>query len=436
MADDHSQKAEVKNGRKSGAKRSNENSLDFAKLELESRRLDGDLEFRKTELDDRRAQRAFEERRLQSDAELKRSELSQAAGYGLRFTAAQATVAAAVLALISGTAGAVIQALMTKDVEASKSGALIKIEEIKAKANIELERQKQDAAERLDRLKFETSLIAKATESVNREEQIRNLKFYLSAGFLKDEEGKISRMDVRDFPSSPQPEMRPVRELASVTALPTDDPIRESARPVGMIATRAEGSLPVGICTGWIISANYIITASHCVTFLNLADGKKIERQDLVFLLGYLSSYERGDAYRLEEVIELNERVGYAVLKVDPAAAVKYGTLPWRTREPTLGERVFVVQHPGGGVQRVSDSDCAVTAANPATVVSVDNKFIFAYRCKEPHVFDRSSGAPIFSQRDKSILGIDFAQADGVTGVGVRIGAVQEASKNIPPPAR
>jgi hypothetical protein len=76
-----------------------------------------------------------------------------------------ASVAAAVLALISGTAGAVIQASMTRDVEASKSSALVAIEEIKAKANIDLERQKQEAAEHLDRLKFETSLIAKATES-------------------------------------------------------------------------------------------------------------------------------------------------------------------------------------------------------------------------------------------------------------------------------
>jgi hypothetical protein len=140
-------------------------------------------------------------------------------------------------------------------------------------------------------------LIAKATESPNREEQIRNLKFYLSTGFLEDKEGKISRMDVRDFPSSPQLDMRPVRELASVTALPMDDPIRESARPVGMIATQAEGSLPVGICTGWLISANQIITASPCMSFLSLTEGQKIERQDSVFLLGYLSSYERGDVY-------------------------------------------------------------------------------------------------------------------------------------------
>src|SRR5262245_53437400 len=108
---------EIPSGRKSNAKKSNENSLDFAKLELESRRLDGDLEIRRAELEDKRAQRAFDEQRSQSDAELKKLELEQAPGYGLKFTAAQATVAAAVLALISGTIGAIIQSLMTRDVE-------------------------------------------------------------------------------------------------------------------------------------------------------------------------------------------------------------------------------------------------------------------------------------------------------------------------------
>jgi hypothetical protein len=209
------------------------------------------------------------------------------------------------------------------------------------------------------------------------------LKFYLSAGFLKDEDGKIARMDMRDFPSSPQPDMRPLRELTSVTALPMDDPVRETARPVGMIATQAIDSLPVGICTGWLISSDYVLTAAPCVSYLGLSQGQKIERQDLVFLLGYLSSYERGDAFNFQEVVELNEAAGYAILRVDPAASGKYGILPWRTREPKLGEGIFVVQHPGGGVQRVSENDCTVVSPKAATLVSIDRKFTFAYECKE-----------------------------------------------------
>jgi hypothetical protein len=324
MVGDSSQNLEAENGRKSSAKRSSEHSFDAAKLELESRRLDGDLGIRKAELDDKRAQRAFEERRLQDDAELKRLELSQAAGYGLKFTAAQATVAAAVLALISGTVGAVIQSLMTRDVEASKSKALISIEEIKAKASIDLERQKQDAAERLDRLKFETSLIAKATESPSREEQIRNLKFYLSAGFLKDDGGKISRMDVREFPSSTTPTV-----LGGVSSSMADWPWLVSVFRAGRF-----------FCNGTLIAPRMVLLAANCVDRGQSAnyevatatdDGKylKIVRRipvtKIILHPAYAEDSLKNDIAILELGLELPPP--YATISAQRSADPKAGTL-------------------------------------------------------------------------------------------------------------
>jgi S1-C subfamily serine protease len=82
---------------------------------------------------------------------------------------------------------------------------MLAIEDLKAKANIALEKQKQDAAERLDREKFETTLILKATEAASRQDQIRNLKFFLNAGFITDAEGKIAKMDEGAYPSLPPP---------------------------------------------------------------------------------------------------------------------------------------------------------------------------------------------------------------------------------------
>lgn len=152
-----------------------------------------------------RRYKLLELKERRADRELKRQELQGLLGRGIKLTSAQATVAASALALFSALIGALIQGVMTRDVEAGKSQALIEVEGLKATANIELEKQKQDAVERLDRAKFETTLILKATESPKRDDQIRNLKFFLDAGFIRDPDGKLAKMDVEAYPSLPPP---------------------------------------------------------------------------------------------------------------------------------------------------------------------------------------------------------------------------------------
>ena len=138
------------------------------------------------------------------DRELKRLEIEHLAGKGIRFTSAQATVAAAALAVLSAVVGGLIQSSSTRDVEANRSDAQFEIEKLRANATIQLEEQKQEAAERLERAEFETTLILKAIEAPAREDQIKNLKFFLNAGFISDEDGKIAAIEENDFPSLPR----------------------------------------------------------------------------------------------------------------------------------------------------------------------------------------------------------------------------------------
>lgn len=178
---------------------------------------DYDLEKSKLELAQRAADEAEHQSRFQrrlklvelkerrSDRELKRAEIENASGRGIRFTSAQATVAAAALAVVSAIAGGLIQSMSSKDIEEERSEAQLEIERLRAQAAIDLEAQKQLAAERLERAEFETTLILKAIEAPNKEEQIKNLKFFLNAGFITDDEGKIAAIDENDFPSLPRP---------------------------------------------------------------------------------------------------------------------------------------------------------------------------------------------------------------------------------------
>lgn len=150
-----------------------------------------------------RRYKLLELKERREDRALRRLELAASTGRGISFTSAQATVAAAALAVTSAIAGGLIQAAVTKDVESSRNDAQLEIERLRAKATIDLEKQKQDAAQRIAQDEFETTLILRAIEAPNRETQIRNLKFFLNAGFISDMEGKIADMEEAEFPSLP-----------------------------------------------------------------------------------------------------------------------------------------------------------------------------------------------------------------------------------------
>jgi hypothetical protein len=146
------------------------------KLQIELRRIELDAEMRRAELHEKQATRESDERNQAALNELKRRELELVGGTGLRFTTAQATVMAAVFALLGGALGAFIQAYVT------------------GKSGIELERQK-----------LETTLILNATKSDNLDDRINNLKFLVDAGLIQDERAKIGELiKKRAVPSTPR----------------------------------------------------------------------------------------------------------------------------------------------------------------------------------------------------------------------------------------
>lgn len=172
------------------------------KSALEIRKFDLDEEIRRGELNERRAEREANERNQVASNDLKRRELELSASQGLRFTTAQATIAAALLSLASGVMGGLIQAIMTRDVEYRKTDAQISIEgrkvdaqitveKLKADSEIKLARDKLDFDQRHDVKQFESTLILNATKSENIADRIRNLRFFVKAELLLDKDGKI-----------------------------------------------------------------------------------------------------------------------------------------------------------------------------------------------------------------------------------------------------
>lgn len=145
----------------------------------------------KAELEDRQKQRDFERYKFDKEQEQKARELEATSTQGLRLSAAQATVWAAVLTLLGGLAGGLIQWRSASDAEIRKAAGELEIEKEKSRTSIEL-----------DRHKFETTLILKAVESPDENERTRNLKFFLKAGFISDPEGKLAAIKPEEYPSS------------------------------------------------------------------------------------------------------------------------------------------------------------------------------------------------------------------------------------------
>jgi S1-C subfamily serine protease len=237
--------------------------LEERRLQLEERRFAADQDLRIAEQTAKVQDEKAKHRQATFDRRYRLLELKERRadrGNGIKFTAGQATVAAAILAVVSGIIGALIQGWFTKDVAAANNRALIAVEKLKAEENIALEKQKQDAAERLDRAKFETTLILKAVEAPKRDDQIKNLKFFLTAGFIKDPDGKLAKIDEGAYPSLP-----PAVSSSGPADLYRD--LKGATGLVKVVGKSDDGHKLENLGTCFVISKNgYALTAAQLFT--------------------------------------------------------------------------------------------------------------------------------------------------------------------------
>jgi hypothetical protein len=246
----------------------------------------------------------LEERKFALDSDIRRREIAlrEAESKRTGLTAAQTTIAGAVLALVSGLAGAFINAWSSQTIESGKSLTSLQIEELKAKGNLALERNK-----------FETSLILEAIKTPSRSDAIRNLKFFVAAGFVSDPDGKITKLSDENLPSisTPSPE--------------------SSGRAIGATG-QIESQLDVGpvLCTAVAMSPQHVMTANFCISGPN---GKSVP-QNIKFKTG-------GQTYPLRVVVQQQESK-LALLQVDSPLRLPTFLDRTRIRDPLIGERVYL----------------------------------------------------------------------------------------------
>jgi hypothetical protein len=207
----------------------------------------------------------LEKRKFELDAEIRRRDLAikEAEAKRIGLSPAQTTIAGAVLALVSGVAGALITAWSSQSIETGKSLTSLQIEELRTKGNLDIERSKQLATESLERKKFETSLILEAIKTSSRVDAIRNLKFFVAAGFVSDPDGKIARLSDESLPS---------------ISTPSQESAGRALRATGTIhvVSPSEGKF---VCTGVGISPQHVVTVNFCITGCDPSEEFRIQNR-------------------------------------------------------------------------------------------------------------------------------------------------------------
>jgi len=310
--------------------------------------------------------RSLEERKFALDAELRRRQmtLDEAKATSTGLSPALASIAGAILTVLGGAIGAGIGAWSTQNVEAGRSESSIAIERVKVEGTLALERSKQQAVESLERKKFETALIMETIKTPSREDAIRNLKFFVAAGFIDDAGGKIRGLSDRSLPSISQP------SSASAT---------RALQTAGQVTVVNAGQLRR--CTAVAIAPDMILTTDLCV-------------------MGSTSTqFEIARTTRNAKVLETFKSDGLALLQLDQPVDVFLDKT--RLREPVQGEPIyFAKMEAGRPVPEVQT--CQVTELSVS-----DHHFL--HDCKTG---PGTSGSMIIAVRDDALLGIHYGSSN------------------------
>lgn len=308
-------------------------ALEKTKIEIEIKRLDLAEEIQKREM------------ALKEKQHSRRS-----------LTAAQATVAGAIIALLSGWIGASITSSSSESISKTNAANALEIERTKVQGNFDLELSKQTSAENLARLEFETSLILGAIGNSSREEAIRNLRFFLAAGFISDPGGKISKLEDDEFPSKvgPSPEDI-VKAFEATVQIQFLSPDKDT-----------------GYCTAVAVDSKHLLTAGYCdsnrvgnqsPSSAQYSDDKGLHNLSLV-----AKAAEGGiSLLNLDSPIEFSTAIDWSLVRAPKLGEPIY-MATWIPSTNTLGLRSCTVIELGSKEQSFSH-DCTTGAGSAGSLI-------------------------------------------------------------------
>ncbi|AGP77135.1 hypothetical protein I633_04465 [Alteromonas mediterranea 615] len=172
------------------------------------------------------------------------------------------------------------------------------------------------------------------------------------------------------------------------------------AKAIGRLdlkVTDINGTISVTYCTASVISERYILTNDHCI------NPRGLEVSEIKLRMGLLTIDENSfTEYAVStSPIENSKTLDYAILEVEGNPSEKFGTIKLNiAKSVSDGEELFILHHPLAKPLRLTRKDCRTRRVNSISGNSLR------------HLCDTlpgSSGAPVFSDLTKSIVGIHYA---------------------------
>lgn len=188
------------------------------------------------------------------------------------------------------------------------------------------------------------------------------------------------------------PSIRSSSDFAPASRLPTSDPRSRLVASIARFDTL--GSTGMRTCTAWLVSAFHVLTMGHCIN----QPTREIDAARVVF--GYMDPRASDAVTSLDVVLpasEVGSSLDYAILSLEGAASLNRNPLPISTRAPQVGDKLFLLHHPGGRELSYSVQPCEVLALQN-TIVTHD--------CD---TLPGSGGAPLINADTLEVIGLHRA---------------------------
>lgn len=278
-------------------------------------------------------------------------------------------------------------------------------------------------------LKEEALLRGISLQSPTIEQQIGNAKLsrelewrYREIGYLardrsivrseseaEDTERSFSSLINAESILNSEPKWEPVRDYNSSSR------IGRYRELVGRIKVKTDDGFV--LCTGFIISANEVLTASYCVEPSNQA----AQNEQVRFLQGYYGRALGDSSLRRFKMTtvpsKIDRRLEFALIGILHGSQFPAPVNVPEFRAPKVGEPILILHHPRGAPMSVSTLDCRILEVHGQT---------FKHSCSTAA---GSSGAPIFGSDDGAIIGMQTAGSSLDVGprTAIRADRIQEA---------
>ncbi len=208
-----------------------------------------------------------------------------------------------------------------------------------------------------------------------------------------------------------------------ITTLPTNGPERVNGRAVGHMTIPEEN----GLCTGFLVATNIVMTNHHCVP--TSASARDVT---VTFNRTQGTDSSTWTQVRCDEFIGNNRTLDYALLRCQGSPGDTFGVVQLSDEAPIQNQDIYVVHQ---NCDYYTTADCEPNQKySPGRVTRVDTEI-----GHNADTLGGSSGSPLFSRASHQVIGLHHvglggnALGRGVENTAIPIAAVvSHIERNFP----